>query len=533
MFRTRFIAKLSAAAAFGIVSIGCASTSTAASAQTSFNTAQLDTFVTQMMEDYSVPGVGLAVVENGKISYAKGYGVRDVTKDAPVTPDTSFPIGSVTKSFTALDMMVLVDEGSVDLDAPVTTYIPEFKLSDPESTKTVTVRNLLSHTSGLVRTDASTFDTSITAEDIIKAAATTPLVGKPGEMFVYSNVNTIVAGEIIERISGESWETFTRKRIFAPLGMDTATLSIDELEEQSNIATPSIPDVRNGGLQTTDYLTLGADIPAGAINASAADMARYALFQLGNGAPLLSQKSLNEMHKGQITAPDFNLLGILADLASTAAENSTAENPADVSSSLVTNEQYGFYWAVEDFLGETLVQHGGTVSGGTANVTLLPEQRSGVVILANTESANFFMEAVRLHVAELLLGRSDVDVNATLQAQLKVLGQDNVTRKADFEAVRTYRAKADELNALAGTYKSLADPKPTQVEVTDERELKLESGFQSVRFSTALLPLGENRFMAADSPLTATVVKFTENGKERSVELETVLGTMPIAVLKK
>ena len=347
MFTKRFTAqKLFATAALGVLSIGCASPVTAASAQPSFSTAELDTFVTRMMKDYDVPGVGLAIVENGETVYTKGYGVRDVATDAPVTPDTSFPIGSVTKSFTALDMMILVDEGLVDLDAPVTTYIPEFKLSDPESTKTVTVRDLLKHTTGLVRTDASTFDTSVTAEDIIKAAATTPLVGKPGEMFVYSNVNAILAGEIIERVSGESWEDFTREHIFKPLEMNTATLSIDELKEQRNIATPSIPDVRKGGLQTTDYLTLGADVPAGAINASATDMARYALFQLGDGAPLLSQKNLNEMHLGQITAPDFNLPGIVADLASKAAEN-----PADVPSSLVSDEQYSFYWGCGHLLG--------------------------------------------------------------------------------------------------------------------------------------------------------------------------------------
>ena len=147
--------------------------------QPSFDSAGLDTFITQMMKDYDVPGVGLAIVENGDITYTKGYGVRDVATAAPVTPDTQFSIGSVTKSFTALGMMVLVDEGLVDLDAPVTAYIPEFELSEPEATETVTVRNLLSHTTGLVRTDASSFDLSVTTEDIIAAAATTPLVGKP------------------------------------------------------------------------------------------------------------------------------------------------------------------------------------------------------------------------------------------------------------------------------------------------------------------------------------------------------------------
>ena len=497
-------------------------------AQPSFGTAQLDTFVTRMMKDYDVPGVGLAVVENGKVVYTKGYGVRDVATKAPVTPDTAFPIGSVSKSFTALDMMVLVHEGLVDLDAPVTTYIPEFKLSSPESTKTVTVRNLLTHTTGLVRTDASTFDLSVTTEDIIKAAATTPLVGKPGEVFVYSNVNAILAGEIVKRVSGESWEAFTREHVLKPLGMDTATLTIAALKKQSSIAVPSSLNVRRGALQTTAYLTLGADAPAGAVNANAAELARYVQFQVGNGAPLLSQENLVEMHLGQVAAPDFNLPGVAA-----AQARAAAKKPADVPLSLVTDEQYGFFWAVERFLGQTLVQHGGNVTGGTANVTLLPEKHAGVVILANADGANFFMEAVRLHVAELLLGRSQPNVNAILQAQLKVVGQDNATLQADRKAAHTYQPKAGELSALAGTYKSLADPKPTQVEVVKDRELRLESGFQGVRFTTALLPLGDDRFMAADAPLTGAVLKFVESPQKRTIELELVTGAMPLAVSNK
>jgi CubicO group peptidase (beta-lactamase class C family) len=491
------------------------------------DTQQLDTFVTQMMKDYGIPGVGLAIVENGQLSYAKGYGVRDVVTNAPVTPDTAFPIGSVTKSFTALGMMILVNDGLVDLDAPITTYIPEFKLSDPESTKTVTVRNLLTHTTGLIRTDASSFDTTITTDDIIAAAATTPLVGKPGEVFVYSNVNAILAGEIIERVSGESWEDFTVARILKPLKMDTTTLSAQDLKKQSNIATPSILDVRNGGLQTTDYLTLGADAPAGAINASTLDMVRYVAFQLGDGAPMIPEASLDEMHKGQIAAPDFNLPGIVAELASMSATDPTAVPP-----SLVPDEQYGYFWAVDTFLGETLVQHGGTVIGGATNVTLLPKQNSGIVILVNAD-ANYFIEVLRLHIAELLLVRSDLDVNATLQAQLKVLGQDNAKRNADLEAARSYQPKAGELDALTGTYESLADPEPTRVEIVNERELELESGFQALRFSTALLPLGENRFIGVDDLLAGTVFRFTKSEEGLTLELETIAGPAPLALLKK
>ncbi len=498
--------------------------SAGALAQPSFDTAELDTFVDEMMDAYDVPGVGLAVVENGEIVYVRGYGVRDVATGAPVTPATQFAIGSTTKSFTALGMMILVEEGRVDLDAPVTTYLPEFRLADPEATRTVTVRHLLSHSTGLVRTDASTFDRSVTAADLIRDAATTELVGKPGEVFVYSNVNTIVAGEIIERVTGRSWEDFTRERVLQPLGMTTATLSVAELEQQNDVALPHVLDVMDG-LQTTDFLSLGADAPAGAINASAAEMARYVQFGVGNGAPLVSRESLSEMHTGQIAAPDFNVTGLVA-----AQARAVAERPGSVPPALVTDQQYGFYWGVERFLGAKLVEHGGNVTGLTANATLLPEGRSGVVVLANADGANTFMEVVRLHVAELLLGRPGPDVNATLQAQLEVLGQDNASRRADLEAARTYKADKAELTALAATYESLADPEPTRVSVLGGHALRLESGFQSVRFAAELLPLGGDRFIANSEPLVGAVVRFVDGKEGRTVELETLLGAVPLAV---
>lgn len=505
-------------AAIGLVATG------ALAQQPSFDTAELDAFVKEMMTAYDVPGVGLAVVEGGEIAYVRGYGVRDVTTGAPVTPATQFAIGSTTKSFTALGMMILVEEGRVDLDAPVRTYLPEFKLADPDATRTATVRHLLSHSTGLVRTDASTFDVSVTAADIIRAAATTPLVGKPGEVFVYSNVNTIIAGAIIERVTGERWEDFTRERVLRPLGMTTATLSVAELKQQHDVALPHVFDVLDG-LKTTDFLSLGADAPAGAVNASAAEMARYVQFGVGDGAPLLSRESLSELHTGLIAAPDFNVTGLIA-----AQARAAAEQPGGVPPALVTEQQYGLYWGVERFLGAKLVEHGGNVTGLTANATLLPERRSGVVVLANADGANAFTEVVRLRVAELLLGREGPDVNATLQAQLKVLGQDNASRRADLKAARTYQPDKAELTALAATYESLADPEPTRVSVVGGRALKLESGFQEVRFAVDLLPLGENRFIVNDQPLVGAVVRFVGGKGGRSIELESPVGAIPLAV---
>jgi CubicO group peptidase (beta-lactamase class C family) len=370
-----------------------------ASTHPSLNTQQLDRYVMRMMDAYDVPGVGLAVVEDGEITYVRGYGVRDVTTRSPVTPDTQFATGSVTKSFTALGVMLLVEEGLIDLDAPVVRYLPEFRLTEPAATRGVTVRHLLTHTSGLARDEASSFDLQITRPEIVTLAATTPLIGRPGERFEYSNVNTVIAGVIIERLTGESWEAFTRERILEPLGMTAASLSIPELKQQRDFAFPHELDVLHG-VRTTEFLTTRADAPAGALNSSAAEMAHYVRFQLGGGAPLVFRESIDKMHRGQIAAPDANLPG---DVYAQARE--VVAHPERIPPPLVTDAEYGFYWAVERFLGERVVQHGGNSIGFTANVTLLPEHRAGVVILTNADRADYFVETLRLHVAELLLGR--------------------------------------------------------------------------------------------------------------------------------
>src|SRR6266542_3662605 len=281
------------------------------------DTAALDAYIARLMQDYDVPGVGLAIVQHGQIAYTKGYGVRDVTSGAPVTSNTQFAIGSVTKSFTALGVMLLVQEGKVKLDNPVTNYIPEFKLSDPAATAKVTVRHLLSHTSGMGRNDAASLDPSLTRADLLKLAATVPLHSQPGERFAYSNLNTTIAGVLIERVSGQSWENYTRERILTPLGMTTATLDVDQMQHSSDFAQPHQIDVLKGN-ELAPFHSWHNEAPAAAINASAAEMARYVQFQVGdgtvNGQRLLSPDLLAEMHRPEVAAPaqDPGVLAVMA-----------------------------------------------------------------------------------------------------------------------------------------------------------------------------------------------------------------------------
>jgi CubicO group peptidase (beta-lactamase class C family) len=302
------------------------------------DTAALDAYVTRLMRDYDVPGVGLAIVQHGQIAYTQGYGVRDVSTGAPVTPNTQFAIGSITKSFTALGVMLLVQEGKVKLDDPVTKYLPEFKLSDPAVTAKVTVCHLLSHTTGLATNFNAQLDANLIREAIVKSAASTPLHSQPGERYEYNNMNTTIAGFLIERMSGQSWEGFTRQRILTPLGMATATLDVDAMQQTTDFARPHVMDVLKG-IQPTSFLSQGGLAPAGAINANAAEMARYIQFQLGdgtvNGQPLLSPDLLAAMHQPRIDAPSENY-GLKAAQAAKAQGLPAPTN-------LISDTGYGFY----------------------------------------------------------------------------------------------------------------------------------------------------------------------------------------------
>ena len=509
-----------------ILLLGTLSIDAAAQTSNPLDPKTLDRFIAQEMKNYDVPGVGLAIVENGKIVYAHGYGVRDVASKRSVDGNTQFAVGSVTKSFTALGIMRLVDKGLVRLDTPVINYLPEFKLSDPQATRTVTVRNLLTHTSGLARDDTGLLDPNFTVAQVIASAAKTPLVGKPGKVYEYSNVNAILAGEIIHRVSGKSWETYTRDEVLRPLGMTKTNFTQAAMKGTGNFATPHALDVLKG-LKATPFYVLGGRAAAGAVNASPAEMAHYLQFQLGNGKPLLTQKSLNAMHTRFIRSDAANIGGTIGLAAAQTAKAKGLKAPPV----LVSNNGYGFFWGTETFQGQSVVEHGGNTDGFTANIALLPLQRSGVVVMTNNEHADFFIEAVRQHVLQALAGtRPAQDTSAILQAQLRLLGVDNATRKAQTRAARRYRPTAKELQALSGTYTSVVGGAATQVTVMGERFLNLKAELQGVNLDLTLLPTGNSQFLSNSQPAVGSLMSFSTQEGKQTVTLVSAFGNLPLGV---
>jgi CubicO group peptidase (beta-lactamase class C family) len=477
--------------------------------------AAIDAFVNRMLAAYDVPGAAIAVVLPDGSTYTKGYGVRDVTTSAPVTPNTQFAIASSTKSFTALGVMLLVEEGKIDLDAPVTDYLPNFSLSDPAQTPNVTVRHLLLHTSGMVRNNAATGNPTITRDEVVGLAAITPLNGAPGELHEYSNVNTVIAARIIEVVTGQSWEEFTRERILTPLGMDTTTLNTEDLQQQPDFAMPHERDLLTG-MAPGAFINPGAEAPAAAVNAGAEEMVRYLQFQLGdgtvNGTQLLSAANLAEMHRAQVELRDT---GPVSESAWRAAEQGV---PAPLS--LTSDYGYGFYWYTEDFRGERVAQHDGHGPGFTANISLAPDAEVGVAVMANGNYTFGFVEAVRSFVLEELLELEHTpDMFKVMEDQLALAGRDQASVRAPSEAVRAFTPDAAQLEALAGSYTNLAAPEPATVTVVDANSLQLDINSPMGPLNLRLLPVSDTRFLINTPPYRGFPVEFIADAEGTLVQL--------------
>jgi CubicO group peptidase (beta-lactamase class C family) len=325
----------------------------------------LDAYVTAALEAWNVPGVGLAIVRNDSVIYAKGYGVRDVAKGDRVTEQTVFAIGSSSKAFTAASIAMLVDEKKVSLDASPATYLPGFQLYDPYASRELTVRDLLSHRSGLARGELAWYGSGFDRDEIVRRVRYLKPSWSFRSQFGYQNIMYITAGQVVAKVSGKSWDDFVKERIFQPLGMRSASTSIRELSSVTDLAMPHAEV--NDTVRTVPWRNIDNAGAAGSINGSVVDVAQWVRLQLGRGRyagkQLISSRMVDEMH--QVHMP------IRTDSAA------RANNP------YTHLRAYGLGWFLEDYRGRQVVHHGGNVDGFTALVAMMPEEQFGIVLLTN------------------------------------------------------------------------------------------------------------------------------------------------------
>jgi CubicO group peptidase (beta-lactamase class C family) len=319
---------------------------------------------------WNVPGVAVAVVKEGKLLYVGAHGLKEAGKPDSLTEHSLFQIASTSKAFTTTAMAILADEGKLDFDDPVRKHLDYFRLADPHADALVTLRDLVTHRTGLPRHDTLWIRTGFDREDLIRRMA----FARPSEPFrakyQYQNIMFTAAGEAVGKASGLGWDRFLRERIFSPLGMrNTVTLYAEALAKPDR-AVPHLK--RNGAISSGvwgNYDNIGG---AGSIASSIHDMARWLELQVNQGEfqsqRIVSAKSLAETH-----AP--NMFNRLTD--------SQREMQPEY-----TQTSYGMGWSINHYRGEMLVMHAGVLSGFRALVTMAPRHKLGFVVLANLNGTN-------------------------------------------------------------------------------------------------------------------------------------------------
>jgi CubicO group peptidase (beta-lactamase class C family) len=358
--------------------------------------ADLDSYVANAMKTFEVPGIAVAIVKDGKVVLAKGYGVRKLGDPTPVDEYTMFGIGSNTKAFTTAALAGLVDAGKLSWDDPVYQRLPGFVMYDPYVSHEMTIRDLLTHRSGMGLGEGDLLfwpQTTYTRDEIIYKLRFMKPASSFRSHYAYDNLLYMTAGQIIPAVTGTSWDDHIRQHIFEPLGMNHSNVSNAAFKPGDDRAFPH--SRVDGKLQVIHFEVIDNAGPAGAINSCAADMAKWVQLQLNHGkfidrdGRLFSEQQSKEMWSPQTILPIGNYAPPLAGLKPHFAD-------------------YALGWAVRDYHGRKLVGHTGGVAGFVSRVMLVPEENLGVVVLTNAEEGGAF-DSILYHVLDHYFGLPPTD----------------------------------------------------------------------------------------------------------------------------
>ncbi|PIB37954.1 serine hydrolase [Maribacter sp. 4G9] len=391
----------------------------------------LDLQIHQLIKDFDIPGLSIGIVRNDSVIFSKGYGNLEIHKESKIDENTIFGIGSISKSFTALTLGILVDEGKINWDDKVKKYLPYFELYAPYVTENFTIRDLLTHRSGLKDVSGGIlwYHSDYSREEVIKRLKYLEPISGFREKPAYQNVMYVVASEIVKTVSGMSWDDFVKTRVFDKLKMDNTTSLSAERESNSNLAQPHIwnNDYEKVAIKQENGDNLA---PGGFIYSSSNDMSNYIRLLLNNGAigkdTIVSPKIINEIFKPQIIFP--------------------------FTGAPFNNEftSYGFGWWLTPKNGHKIIEHSGGIDGMSANLVMIKDMNLGFVVLTNEaeEPATFLLTAKLL---EKVLNDKSYDIYS------RVLDYRNQNLKEKKESPvqisKTPKTKPSlELQKYAGTY---------------------------------------------------------------------------------
>lgn len=393
-----------------------------------------DSYVRDAMRQWQVPGLAIAIVRDTGVALLRGYGVRRAGAAEPVDEHTIFGIGSLTKAFTAAAVGMLVDERRIRWDDRVAERLPEFRLADPGVTYEVTVRDLLAHRTGLGRVEMAWYGSGASRAEVVRRLRFARAVSGPRERFNYQNVGYVVAGELLGAVAGASWDDVVRRRLLEPLGMRETSTSLRALDGAANVALPHVPF--GDTLRAVAYRNVDNGGPAASMNSSAADLARWLRFQLDSGRvagrPLLSPATFAELRRPQVMVP-----------LSAAARRQNPHRHL---------RAYALGWYVEDYRGRELFWHRGHTDGMSAAIAVVPEERTGVVVLTNGQSSALPIALV-YRVLDDALGAPPTDWSSVLLADLRSAAARGRAFEARADSARIPGTRPSlPLTAYAGTF---------------------------------------------------------------------------------
>ena len=369
-------------------------------AQQPISSVQIDEITEKAMKTFNVPGMAVAVIKDGKVIHEKGYGVRNMYKSEKVDKNTLFAIASNTKAFCGFALGILVDEKKISWEDKVIDYIPEFRMYDPYVTQAVTIRDLVSHRTGL---GLGTGDLSIfpdgsdfTVQDVINNLRYFKPVSGFRAKYNYNNQMFIVAGEVVARVSGMSGFDFVEEKIMKPLEMNSSVSDLNRLKDTINLYTPHA--VIDGKLQIVERYNHPTTSSAGGIIASLHDLTKWVTMQLNNGKygsnpekVLLSPQTHAETWRPQIYTGSYNM-----------------SNPVTPGSYNTLFSGYALGFAVNDVKGKYQVSHTGGLPGVVTQIIMLPEIGLGIIVLTNQQSSAAF-NSVTATIKDAYLGIKGVD----------------------------------------------------------------------------------------------------------------------------
>lgn len=446
-------------------------------------------------QELHIPGVAFAIVKDDQVIYSHGFGVRDVEHNLPVTADTLFAIGSSTKAFTAMTMLMSADDGKLRLADSPKKYLPYFHMQDPDADQRITLTDLLCHRSGLARTDMLWITGALNAEQLIRALGDVKPTAKLGEKFQYQNLMFLTAGEIVSKVQGAPWPKVLERRIFRPLGMSETNTTVAAMEKTKDHALGYTWQADKQAYKYLPMREVAAVAPAGAINSNVKDMAKWVQFMLDggvwNGKRLISKQNFAEM-----TVPRITVAG---------------------------ETKYGYGWFLRNWNGHKVVEHGGNIDGFNAEVALMPDQHLGFVMLTNI-SASSLGETAQTTVWENIVGKPTAKAGAGKPTP-PVPQLDTTTVAAD----------GGPYKELLGPYKALNVPLTLEVAVRNGKVALVVPGqpayplVEKAKDTYALGPLPPDFGLLIHRDAAGKVISATLKQPAAQGSIELAFGNAPVS----